>query len=409
MQVVFTVNGPGEISGWLHPLSAELRARHPGIRICACVVPCVFSTGAEAEVIRALGTVDDVLGVSETLALLLLGRRPPGVRLAGPTLVFHLGGDLALSHLLGLRLGAPRYGYVEHPAALDRLFRKVFYNGLSPRQGEGAGGTVGELMVDAARLRRAAADRGGASGGPCVAIFPGSRPYLATHVLPYFAVLVDRLSARRPDIDWVLARADYLPMATLRQLPPPPADRSWEAAELSFGEDAGGAWLMTGGGRRIRIIDGRTALARADFALTVPGTNTGELAASGVPMVVGLPTYMAHAAPLPGLAGHVGRLPVVGRALKGLLGRMRLRKLGLLAQPNVRAGEMIVPEFVGQGLLPAMEAALDALLDGFGRDEALRARLRATMGPAGAARALADEIGAFFDGCALPPPRGAAA
>lgn len=408
MQVVFTVNGPGEIMGWLHPLAATLRACHPQIGIHVCILPCVFSTGAEKHVVEGLGCVDSVLGVAESLALILRGRRPEGMRLVGPTLVFHLGGELALSHLLGLRLKAPRYGYVEHPAPLNGLFRKVYYNGLSTRSSERAGGTVGELMVDAAHLRRRPGPRT-RSSAPTIAIFPGSRAYLAIHALPYFAVQVDRLSARFPGLNWVVARASFIPMDTLRTLPPPQEGRRWQAVPLRFSEDDAGAWLTTEVGNRMRILDGPEAISCADFALTIPGTNTGELAAAGVPMVVALPTYKGDQVPLPGLAGHLGRIPLFGRVLKLGFGWLRLRNLGLLAQPNVRAGRMLVPEIVGEGLHDAIEAALASFIEGFGHDEPLRETLRATMGQPGAAAALSREIADFFGLLPVVPSQGAEA
>ncbi|MEM6741752.1 MAG: hypothetical protein AAF646_16705 [Pseudomonadota bacterium] len=399
MQVVFTINGPGEVSGWLHPLTVALKARLPGVRIVVCVLPCVFSSGAERDVIGKLATVDAVASVAESLKLIATGRGPDGFLEEGvPTLVFHLGGEPILSVALGWRLAAERYAYVERRSLVNRLFGEVFFNGLAWRPGDRPGGTVGELMVDAARLRRAEAEAEamGAErdGRPCVALFPGSRTYMAIHLLPYYAVTVDAIAAERPDIDWVLARADYISMETLRHLPPPPEGRTWPAVPLSFREEGGVTWMETDGGTRIRILSGAEAIARADIALTIPGTNTGELAASGVPMVVVLPTYLGHEVPLPGIPGHLGRLPLLGRLLKISFGWWRVRKLGLLAQPNVRSGRMLVPEFVGEGLHASMQDALEALMD---QDTtALSDELRATMGAPGAAYALASRIAAFF-------------
>jgi len=407
MQVIFTVNGPGEIMGWLHPLSAALRARHPQIGIHVCILPCVFSTGAEKHVVESLRTIDTVLGVAESLSLIFRGIRPAALRLDGPVLVFHLGGEIALSHLLGLRLKAPRYGYVENHAPLNRLFRKVFHNGLTLRHGEAPGGTLGELMVDAARLRQSLAARP-VRNTPTIALFPGSRAYLMIHALPYFAVQVDRLSARFPGLEWLLAQSGFVPMETLRTLPPPLAGRRWQAVALRFHEDDTGAWFETEGGNRISILSGPEAIARADFALTIPGTNTGELAASGVPMVVALPTYIGDQVPLPGLPGHLARIPLIGKSLKMVLGWRFLRNMGFLAQPNLRAGRQLVPEFVGEGLHDGMEAAMAEFIAGFGQDAALRAALRDTMGQPGAAEALTTEIAAFFGQTARPDTANAA-
>ena len=397
VQVIFTVNGPGEVSGWLYPLSRALKALCPTAELTVCLLPCVFATGAEKRVIAELGTIDRVLDRKESLQLILTGRRPKGWRGGAPVLVFHLGGEVALTVLLARRLSASLYAYAERPLPWRFMFRKVFYNGLNrlPHRIESkAELLVGELMVDAARLRRAPEQMGAEPGMRTVALYPGSRGYLAQPLLPYYAVAVEALAALRPQTRWVIARADYVSMSLLRNLPRPPEGHRWPALPLRFGEDERSAWLETPAGVRIEIVSAAEALARADVALTIPGTNTGELAAAGVPMVVVLPTYIGHIVPLPGLAGHLGRLPGVGRALKTALGYRMLRGLPLLAQPNRRTGRMIVPELVGEGINARIEAELLALIDG--DNAALSLALTEAMGRAGAADRLSAEIAAFF-------------
>jgi lipid-A-disaccharide synthase len=74
------------------------------------------------------------------------------------------------------------------------------------------------------------------------------------------------------------------------------------------------------------------------------------------------------------------------------MGHRLLRALPLLAVPNRRAGERIVPELVGEDLRPRIEAELRRLLAA-DRDEIGR-RLRRAMGQPGADRRLAEAIGA---------------
>jgi lipid-A-disaccharide synthase len=255
---------------------------------------------------------------------------------------------------------------------------------------------IGELMVDAAALRRAGVARPPDSR-PRIGLFPGSREYMVEFLLPYFAVTVDAVSARHPEVDWLMARADFVRMDFLRQLAPPPEPRHWPAATLRFGEAGPDTWLETPAGNRIRILPGREVLALADLALTIPGTNTGEIAASGTPMVVILPTYRGDEVPLPGLAGHLGRLPLIGKALKTLFGYRLLNSLPLLAQPNRRAGRMIVPELIGTDLHPRISSEIEQILTT--DTTALREKIRQAMGRPGASDRLAGEIGAFFGLC----------
>jgi lipid-A-disaccharide synthase len=394
-QIVFTVNGPGEISGWMFPLIVALRAEIPDLRIAVCLLPCVYSTGAETSVLQRLG-VDVPISVRDSLALIFRGCIPAGLDRSAPTLIFHLGGEVALTVLLSKRLRAKVYAYAERPLPYGFAFSRVFYNGLNQLPARIAAtpeAAVGELMVDAAQLRRDAA-RVAHTGRPTIGLFPGSREYMAEFLLPYYAVTVDALSAERPDIDWVMARADFVRMEFLRSLAPPPEDRTWPALPLSFHEKGNAAWLQTPAGNCIRILPGAQVLGLADCALTIPGTNTGEIAASGVPMVVILPTYLGHEVPLPGLAGHVGRLPLIGKMLKLYFGYKVLHGLPLLSQPNRRAGFKIVPELVGEGLHPAINDALRGYLDH--DTTTLGAQIRDAMGKGGAAQKLAAEVAAFF-------------
>ena len=396
MQVVFTVNGPGEISGWLYPLAHALKALCPDISIAVCLLPCVYSTGAETSVLDWMPTIDVVCSVKQSIALITRNRLPTGMVRTKQTLVFHLGGEVALTVMLAKRLKAPIYAYTERPFPLQWMFRKVFYSGLHKLAQRISGNrpqVVGELMVDAAHLRRVSA-HGTKDGRIMIALFPGSREYMAEFMLPYYAVIVDEFNSQRSDIDWVIAKADFVRMEFLRHLQMPPQERTWPARELRFGEAGNTQWLETPSGNRMRILAGKEVLSLADFALTIPGTNTGEIAASGIPMIVVVPTYLGHDVPLPGIGGHLGRIPVIGRMLKLAVGRSLLRSLPLLSQPNRRAGRMIVPEFVGQGLHPQIKAALTDLLASDTQD--LRNAVRDAMGMAGAAQILASEIKAFF-------------
>lgn len=395
-EVVITVNGPGEISAWLYPLARALKAKAQDLHLVVALVPCVFSSGAEETVTRAIEGIDDVIAIPETMRFILWGRRPPalGRDRGRGRVVMHLGGELGLSVALARRLGATLYGYVEYPNLLLRHFDRIYTNGLAPmppRIGRLKPEFVGEMMVDAARLRAEAA-RVPETDGRTVAVFPGSREYMVAFLLPYFAPAIDRIAAERPDLSWVLAKSDFIGDTFIDAFPDPPADRNWRASPVRFERDAEGRWAVTEGGTRLRVLDNSGALAAADVALTIPGTNTGEMAALGVPMLTVIPTYEAGylAVPLPGVAGYIERVPVLGDRIKILAGKAAVRKLGLSAQPNRRAGRRLVPELVGRNLHMDIVRDLSALLDGdLG---ALSDAVRATMGDPGAADRLADEI-----------------
>ncbi|NJK60429.1 MAG: hypothetical protein HC918_09580 [Oscillatoriales cyanobacterium SM2_1_8] len=89
-------------------------------------------------------------------------------------------------------------------------------------------------------------------------------------------------------------------------------------------------------------------LQRAHIAVTTVGANTAELAALGVPFVVLLPSNQLDAMRTwPGLSGWLARLPGVGSGVARLVNWIAFRRLGLLAWPNIWAGEEVVPELRG--------------------------------------------------------------
>jgi len=392
MQLVIAVNGPGEVSGWLTPLATEIKARYPDLSIFVCLLPCVFSTGQEAEVIKSLGTVDGVLSVRGTWGFILTGRRPPGMAQGGPHLVFHLGGDFAMTRAIAWRLSAPIYAYCESRLPVSGRVRKVFYTGLLHRP-EDASQIVGEMMVDAAEMRRAKAPAR-TPGRRVAALFPGSRDYMVGPLLPYFAAIVDRLAPRHPDVDWIVARSDYISLDFLRALPEPPAEAPWPFSRLTLHEKAGQIWFTTQKGTRLGIAPGREVVALADVALTIPGTNTGEIAAFGTPMVVAIPTYRDEIIPMPGLLGHIARIPWLGPMIRRRAAAAFVASVQHLALPNRRAGRRVVPEFMGRGIDGQITQALDDYLS---QDtSAISAEIRAAMGQSGAAVRLAEEIGRHF-------------
>jgi lipid-A-disaccharide synthase len=400
-QVVFTVNGPGEVSAWLWPVSHALRRIAPHIRQHALILPCVFSAGSEAAVAEGLGTLDGVAPVADSMALVRRGRRPAGLA-AGPTLIVHLGGEVVLTRILGWRLKAPLWAYAEAPPPGLRAFERVYFSGLNPLPPRLAtpDRLIGDLMVDAAALRRALAPPRPGGTGPMLGLFPGSRDYAVRPLLPYYAWFVNRLAATVPGLSVAVAKAEFVPDAVFEAIPPPPPGAPWPSAGLRLVREGAARWLITDAGHRIDVLTNRAVLTQADAALTIPGTNTGEIAAAGIPMAVIAPLYMSEQVPLPGLAGHLGRIPRLGPAIKRAVLRRQLAGMPFLALPNRRAGRMIVPEFVGRDFHDAVLAALHDMLTG--DTGPIRAALREAMGPPGAAERLAEAIAARLAPAGLP-------
>ncbi|MCR9136016.1 MAG: hypothetical protein NXI27_08480 [Alphaproteobacteria bacterium] len=397
-QVIITVNGPGEVSAWLYPLAKAVKRLRPDIKICVALLPCVFSTGAERQVVEDLNIADAVCDTDESWDLIFKNKMPAGFEKVPQGLIFHFGGEQFLTWLLSMRMGYELYAYVEEPFFLHSRFKKVFFSGLNPlpeKHVRDQSKLVGELMVDAATLRRSQ-NRRQTDSRKMVGLFPGSRENIVQYLLPFYAVIVDSISREHPDTNWVMAKADFISLDFLSDFPPLDDGRPLEAGRFHLRSDGEIHWLETENGNRIEISTNSDVLARADIALTIPGTNTGEIAASGIPMVLVLPTYWGETSPLPGLAGHVARIPFAGRYIKRALAHLTLRNLPYLAQPNRRSNEMIVPEIVGKVSSQQVHEALAGLLAS--DNSKMVEDLRAAMGQPGAADRLALEISDYLVG-----------
>jgi lipid-A-disaccharide synthase len=203
---------------------------------------------------------------------------------------------------------------------------------------------VGHPLVDAVRP---APDRGAFlrehgldPERPVLALLPGSRPAEIAHNLPPLVGAVSLLHARRPDLQFLLARAPGVPDALIH-----------------------GALA----GRPVRVALGRShaVLGSAAVALVASGTATVETALLGTPMVV------------------VYRLSPITYAL----GRPFV-SVPHYAMPNLVAGRRIVPEIIQQDFTPErVTAEAMSLLEDKGRAETMRldlAEVRLKLGAPGA-------------------------
>ncbi|OFX31119.1 MAG: hypothetical protein A2Z07_03520 [Armatimonadetes bacterium RBG_16_67_12] len=125
---------------------------------------------------------------------------------------------------------------------------------------------------------------------------------------------------------------------------------------------AAGLEVDYGGWRRV---------AGADLALTIPGTNTLELALLRIPSLVVLPLSLTPEIPVEGILDLLLRIPIVGPKVRLAIARRYVVRAPYLALPNMRAGRQIMPELVG-ALTPEQVAAESARLI---RDEGARAAM----------------------------------
>ena len=129
-----------------------------------------------------------------------------------------------------------------------------------------------------------------------------------------------------------------------------------------------------------------------DLALTIPGTNTAQLAICGIPMVSIMPLNWPENIPLEGLLEYICKLPMIGGALRRYAFKLFEKHRRSLALPNILSKQEIVPELLGV-LTPVQVAdSLIALLKDRPARELMSKDLQKIMGPRGAAVQIINSI-----------------
>ncbi len=380
--LVIVGNGPGEVAGWAVPIAAEARrwaqAVGRALAVHLCLPPCQFASGQEAAAAAAAGVFDRVLDPRATLRLGLgLHDWRPADRVA----VLHVGGDFWYSRRLARRWRARAFAFVEraHIARQHRAYERIFVpteaiaDRLRRRGVPAAKVTItGDPRRDAleAVRGRLAAVR---ASGLRVAFLAGSRDTVFSAFFPFWVETAATLRAQVPDVEPVIVVSPFVS----------PAVRDALVARYRPGLDAAG----------VRVDDGGwAAIAGAALVLTLPGTNTLELALLRIPSIVVLPTTFSVQIPAEGVIEWLSRIPGVGPALKLFLARQYLRRAPYVALPNMWARRRIMPELVG-AVTPAEVAAEAAgLLRNPAARQALAEALTVIPAQAGASRRIVETL-----------------
>ncbi|MGH7729311.1 MAG: hypothetical protein ACREM2_11070 [Vulcanimicrobiaceae bacterium] len=380
MRIAIASNGPGELSGWVRPLAAALQRADPRGELALFFVPDDFATGREPEVARALFPRATIVPCGDYVRF-ALGRRPPGVP-ERADLVLYLGGDLLHAARLRARLGARAQAYKFSRRRFERVFERVYaVDERNRRALERAGvrneriDVVGNLAVDGA-LAEAAGAFAQSPPDPRLApgtilFMPGARKLEIANVVPLF--LAAALALRRHDaLPIAFALSPFTRDEEIeRALRVGGVATAWGARGRLVREGELRAIVADAGGPPIPVVHETMRYApQARFAVTIPGTKCIELAALGVPALVCVPLNAPEVAVINGPLQYLDRLGGFGRALKRSVVIGLDRRFAFVTQPNIDAGEALMPELRGT-LFPGEIARRIAA---YARDDAARAR-----------------------------------
>lgn len=403
IDIVILSNGPGEVTTWVRPVVEALRSQlgQDPVRISVVLSPCPNASGKEAAIARSYPEVDRVQAPEHFFQFLLWGKTAANWQWRRRGVVLFLGGDQFFTVVIGKRLGYRTVVYAEREV---RWLQWIDQFGVvspvrTPQKYAHKLTVVGDLMAEAAGFScdqtRIAQALKLATGAELIGLLPGSKPAKLAQGVPLMLAIAERVHATRPQTHFAIPVAPTLDLITLARFADPnqnPVLSRVGGTAAKLVTSAERSYLQTEGGLRVELwtpFPAHELLQACCLCLTTVGANTAELGSLAVPMIVLLATQQLDAMRAwDGIPGVLANLPVVGTGIATAYNWFMLRRLGLLAWPNIWAGKEIVPELVGQ-LQPQTVAEL--VFDFLSHPEKLnqmRDRLRRVRGEPGAAAKL---------------------
>jgi len=343
--IVIVTNAAGELSAWVKPICESLIKLWPESQVTIVLTPSQFLTGSEVEYASKLPGVNKVIPVCDFWNILRKGigfKSKQGV-------ILSLGGHLLYPVMLKWRLGYSAYAYVEKRIQWRKQYQHFFTRD-----------EVGDLMVDSLPPKSPLEVTEAEAPGCTVALLPGSRSYHLQFMVPFMQEVADLVLQTYPELNFVWKVSPF-------------------AQEEQFKSSLNNFSLQ-------RDFD------NIDLALTIPGTNTAQLAICGIPMVSIMPLNWPENIPLEGLLEYVCKLPLIGSSLRRYAFKLFEKHRRSLALPNILSKQVIVPELLGVLTPEQVAESLIALLKDMTARELMSKDLQKIMGPRGAAEQIINSI-----------------
>lgn len=398
VDILILSNAPGELATWVKPTVRELRAQlGEKPRISVMLSPCPNASGREAEIARSYPEVDRVQAAEHFFSFLLSGKTAENWDWHDRGVVIFLGGDQFFPVVIGKRLGYRTVIYAEWEARWHRWIDRfgVMRSEIidrAPTQFAHKMTVIGDLMAEVQTQQTSS------STEELIGLLPGSKPAKLTQGVPLVLAIAEKIKRDRPQTRFVIPVAPTLDLPNLAKYADPGQNPVLPLMGNVAGKLVNGdrPLLETQNGVAIELWQSQTErvpmyelLSQCRLCLTTVGANTAELGSLAVPMIVLLPTQQLDAMRAwDGIPGLLVNLPGVGSWIAKRINSAMLKRLGLLAWPNIWAKEMIVPELIGK--LEAEDVA-KLTIDYLEHPEKLaemRDRLRQVRGEPGAAKKL---------------------
>jgi len=360
-------NSPGELSALVKPVAEQFKKKLPEARLILILTPCQYASGKEVEFAQKTLKVDEILSAESYKKWMLKNQLP--FALNGSGIMLFLGGDLMHAALIAKKTNYPAYAYLAgRYIGWRSFFKKFFVADASLFKNPEKIEEVGDLMADSitALSKEQAREKWHLKAEDLVLAFmPGSRKWEIDQVLPLYEKIGKILKKALPALQLQLIISPFISMKDIETC----------AAHHLF-----------------EVFAPLDSITAADLVLTIPGTNTAQIAALGLPMLVLFPLDNPEVIPLEGLLHYICCLPILGSLIKKSLAFWVNKKTKFFALPNIKARREVVPEI--RGKINPQEAArqIIELLSNKSQLKDTSRELKAIMKSSGAAEKIVEEI-----------------
>jgi len=334
-------NSPGEVSGWVKPVSCELLRRNIPAEVTLAVLPCQYASGMEKE----FGAKID--GVGKAVAFRELYSRAAG---SGRKLVLQLGGDPLFGALLSIRFkcgwmiytSRPKWRMcVSHYFLPDMKAEERFKTcGIPQEKFTRAGNLILDSVPELVSVHEAKVKMGLGTEEESICFMPGSRPFEYRDGFAFFCLAAQEILRKSPGYSAFLPVAPTVEESRLEE--------GLNRAGLKWTSKNGYAEeIIWGGPGRIKMVreNNFEAIKASRLAVAFPGTNNLQIASLGVPLLMVAPLNEAENIPLDGIPGMIPMSVPLAKKLKRNLVSWYNRREKFVSLPNRLAGRSIVPEY----------------------------------------------------------------
>ena len=365
--LVLFSNSPGEVATWVAPVVRRF-ARHEKaryFRTFLVIHPCQFASGNEPFVAENFQGVDIVVSPKQYLRCMLGGKWKKRFGLGEKGVILSLGGSL--KHPVAFKkragVGYPLYAYTNNPdlPGREEKYERVFVRNEYVRDKYLARGVpdnrlmiVGDLVRSSISRNRSREDARKALGvgdrETVLAVMPGSRAFQVHYMLPAFLKAVDDLTDRVGGVRVIVLKSPFVTYSWIEEA-------LAKGGRIKEGNTIGGTLLRQGAATVIRIGGNKTIPVieggleewgeAIDLAVTLPGSNTMQLAYRRIPMLTVMPLNKPEIIPIVGPLAVLKYVPLLGKPLLKKAALSYTKRFRFAALPNIYRNEAIVPELFG--------------------------------------------------------------